>query len=365
MVSTKLYPEWPLSKLLHTPDRLANDVAIALMNMKSSDKAAIRGNVVGWSTPLRYQPVHDCFKILQIPPYYQEITFWDALAKYWGWILFFILWAIGGVAMYLRQLHLTRNLETTQDELIQTEKMAALGRLVAGISHEINTPIGIGVTAASYLRKETQSFEEAYKKEELTQSRFEDFIDHSLQSSEMILTNLDRAANLIQSFKQISVDQSSEEVRAFNVNEYLNSIVTSLHPKLKTTRHDIKIVCPEALQIVSIPGVFYQILSNLIINSVIHGFEDINEGHILIVVRRQGSHLEIVYKDDGKGVSKSNLAKIFDPFFTTKRSAGGSGLGTHIIFNLVTQKLNGTIHADSKEGEGLTFTIVLKDIKYV
>ena len=365
LVSTKLYPEWPLSKLQHTPDRLANDVAVALMNMKSNEKAAIKGKVVGWTTPLRYQPVHDCFKILQIPPYFQEIKFWDALAKYWAWILFFVAWAIGGVTMYLRQLHLTRNLQKTQSELVQTEKMASLGRLVAGISHEINTPIGIGVTAASYLRKETQNFEKAYKDESLTQSVFEEFIDHSLQSSEMILTNLERAANLIQSFKQISVDQSSDEIRVFYLDEYLQSIVTSLHPRLKTTKHNVDIICSKSLQIESNPGVFYQIISNLIINSIIHGFEEKEEGHMVISVRPIGSNLEVIYEDDGKGMSKTNLDKIFDPFFTTKRSAGGSGLGTHIVFNLVTQKLNGTITAESKEGEGLRFIMIFKDIKYV
>ena len=364
-ISTQLYPEWPFAKLKHTSSKLSKEVAVALMQMRPEDLAASSASIHSWNTPLSYQPVHNCFKTLKIEPYYHVIKFWNVVAKYWHWIIFYILLTIAGISMFIYQLRLTNNLQETQNELVQTEKMAALGRLVAGISHEVNTPIGIGVTAGSYLKQKANLFKEDYKNEKLTKSSFEEYIENFVQSSDIILTNLERAAQLIQSFKQISVDQSSDEIRSFYLNEYLNSIIRSLKPTLKLKTHDIDIICPEELQIESNPGVFYQIFSNLIINSVIHGFEKKDHGHITIEVKQRGSNLEIIHKDDGSGLSKSNLAKLFDPFFTTRRALGGSGLGTHIVYNLVTQKLNGTIHADSTEGKGLTYTMLFKGIKYV
>lgn len=365
MISTKLYPEWPFAKLKHTSDALSKQVAVALMQIQPTDKASTDAKIDGWGTPLNYQTVHECFKVLQIPPYFHAIKFKDVIYKYRYWILFYLFGAIAGISMLIYQLRLTRHLKLTQNELVQTEKMAALGRLVAGISHEINTPIGIGVTAASHLKQEVEGFNKDYKNETLTQSSFESFISTAVQSSDIILTNMDRAAQLIQSFKQISVDQSSDEVRSFYLKAYLNSIVTSLMPTLKSTGHTIEIICSESIQIESNPGVFYQIFSNLIMNSVIHGFEEKEHGQIVIVVNKEPHDLEITYKDDGKGIDKEGLAKIFDPFFTTKRDMGGSGLGTHIVYNLVTQKLNGTITASSHVGKDLTFNMHFKGIKYV
>ncbi len=367
LISTRLYPEWPLAKLRHTPDDLSKQVAIALMKMPSDHEAAVIGRVEGWYTPLSYQPVHTCFQVLQIPPYYHTISFLDVLQKYWMWILFYLLLALAGIAMIIYQFRLTKFLKETQDELVQTEKMAALGRLVAGVAHEINTPIGIGVTAASHLKKEIKEFNDEYKNESLTQSAFESFIDTSVQSSEIILNNLERAANMIQNFKQVSVDQTSETTREFLLKEYLESIIINLKPTLKQHAHTIDIICPPTLMIESAPGVFYQIFSNLIMNSVIHGFEEKENGHITITVRynENSSNIEITYKDDGKGMDKEGLKKIFDPFFTTKRSSGGSGLGTHIIYNLVTQKLHGTILARSHVGKDMVFIMNLKVKAYV
>ncbi len=359
-ISTKLYPEWPFSKLRHTSDELSKQVAIALMKMSSDSEAAKQARIEGWGTPLSYQPVHDCFRILQIPPYFQEINFWDVLSKYWGWILFYLSGAVAGIAMLIYQFRLTNHLKQTQDELVQTEKMASLGRLVAGVAHEVNTPIGIGVTAASHLKKEIDDFNKQYKDESLTQSNFESFIDVSVQSSEIILNNLERAAHMIQNFKQVSVDQSSDMIREFFLKEYLESIVINLKPTLKQHEHTIEILCSPTLMISSTPGVFYQIFSNLIMNSIIHGFEEKEKGQIIITVSMIKDGIEIVYKDNGKGMSKENLKKVFDPFFTTKRSSGGSGLGTHIVYNLVTQKLNGQITAQSHEGKDMVFIMNLK-----
>ncbi|MFC2074441.1 ATP-binding protein, partial [Campylobacterota bacterium] len=360
LISTKLYPEWPFSKLKHTSDELSKQVAIALMKMPADSDAAKKARIEGWGTPLSYQPVHDCFKTLQIPPYYQEINFWAVLKKYWAWIIFYLSGAVIGIAMLIYQFRLTKHLKETQNELVQTEKMASLGRLVAGIAHEVNTPIGIGVTAASHLKKEINDFNKQYKNESLTQSNFESFIDTSVQSSEIILNNLERAAHMIQNFKQVSVDQSSDMTREFFLKEYLESVVVNLRPTLKQHAHKIEIFCPETLMISSTPGVFYQIFSNLIMNSVIHGFEDKEKGQITITVHHNKDGIEIVYKDNGKGMDKNSLKKIFDPFYTTKRSSGGSGLGSHIIYNLVTQKLHGQITAQSHEGKDMVFIMKLK-----
>jgi len=365
LISTRLYPEWPLAKLKHTSDELSKQVAIALMQMSSACEAAIDANIDGWNTPLSYQPVHACFKVLEIPPYYQPIKFWKVMDKYKFWIVFYLFGAVAGISMLVYQVRLTSFLKRTQNDLVQTEKMAALGRLVAGIAHEVNTPIGIGVTAASHLKKEIKNFNESYRNETLSKNSFEDFIDTSAQSSNILLNNLERAANIIQNFKQVSVDQSSDKTRSFLLKEYLESIVINLKPTLKQTSPLIEILCPQSLQVESNPGAFYQIFSNLIMNSIIHGFEDKKQGHIIIKVHPKGNDVEIIYKDDGKGMGKENLAKIFDPFFTTRRSLGGSGLGTHIIYNLVTQKLHGTITAKSEEDQGLTFIMNFKGIKHV
>jgi len=361
-ISTKLYPEWPFAKVKKTSDKLSKEVAVALMKMPSDAKAAKIASIDGWNTPLSYQPVHAAFKTLEIPPYYQPIEFWDVILKYWGWILFYLFGAVVGIGMLIYQIRLTNFLKNTQDELVQTEKMASLGRLVAGIAHEVNTPIGIGVTAASHLKKEIKQFHAAFKEESLTQSAFESFIETSSQSSDILMNNLERAAEMIRNFKQVSVDQSSNEIRNFLFKEYLQSIIINLKPALRKHNHTIDIICSDTLHVESTPGAFYQIFTNLIMNSILHGFEDKEQGHILIKVEHKGTQLDITYKDDGKGMSKPDLKKIFDPFFTTKRSSGGSGLGTHIIYNLVTQKLHGQIAAHSQEGKSLTFTMHFKGI---
>ena len=363
LTSTKLYPEWPIAKLKHTPEVLSKKVAIALMQMSEDDKASISANIAGWTTPLSYQPVHDCFKFLKIPPYYQEIKFIDVLAKYKYWILFYLALAFGAITMFLYQLRLTDQLKSTQDDLVQTEKMASLGRLVAGVAHEINTPIGVGVTAASHLQKETTTFHKDYLDENVTQNAFEAYMDTSLKGTTIILDNLSRASDLIQSFKQISVDQTSDETRIFNLHEYIQSIINSLRPVIKNTQYNIELICDESIVIDSNPGVFSQIFSNLIMNSILHGFEGRERGIIIIsILLDNHNNLTITYKDDGLGMSKEAINQIFDPFFTTKRGSGGSGLGANIIYNLVTQKLNGSIKVQSELGKGLMFTMNFKGL---
>ena len=248
-------------------------------------------------------------------------------------------------------------LNMAQERLVGSEKMAALGGLVAGITHDINTPVGIGVTATSFLQERLHQLEAAYQAKTLSPKALEEFINEAKQSTSLLTTNLDRASELVESFKQIAVDQASEAVRTINFKEYLAEVVRSLHPKIKKTKHDINISCPEDLTLNLPAGAISQIFTNLIMNSLIHGFEGIDKGSIDIEITDDNDDVRILYRDNGRGVSAVQLEKLFDPFFTTKRDQGGSGLGTHITLNLVKQTLNGDIEVTSEEGKGLVYEI--------
>ncbi len=248
-------------------------------------------------------------------------------------------------------------LKETQKQLVESEKMAALGSLVAGVAHEINTPLGIGVTASSHIDELSKEFLKKYKEGKLTRSDFEKFMNSLRQSVDVILTNLNRAAELIRSFKQIAVDQSADDRRRFNVKEYVNEVLMSLKPKWKKTKHKVVLDCPDDLEITSYPGAFSQIITNLIVNSLTHAFEGKDEGTMILKFFRDGNSLVFEYSDNGKGIPEEVLPRIFDPFFTTKRGRGGSGLGLHILYNIVTQKLKGTVKCESKPGEGTKFVI--------
>lgn len=251
------------------------------------------------------------------------------------------------------------NLQQAEAQLIQTEKMAALGGLVAGIAHEINTPIGIGVTAASLLMEKTIAFTALFKSGMMKRSDLEKFLDMAQRSSQMTLTNLERAVELIQSFKQVAVDQSSESKRVFNVKTYLEEILLQLSPKLKATKHTIQVQGDAHLSLNSYPGAFSQIVTNLVMNSLLHAYAPNEAGHIQLTFQQTETQIIFEYADDGCGIPPENLSKIFEPFFTTRRGKGGSGLGLHIVYNLVTQKLNGKIQCESQLGTGTKFTITL------
>ncbi|MBF0370001.1 MAG: HAMP domain-containing histidine kinase [Magnetococcales bacterium] len=245
----------------------------------------------------------------------------------------------------------------TQTQLVQSEKMAALGGLVAGISHEINTPVGIGVTAASHLERKTQECADLYQHGTMKRSDLENYFETATESTEMILTNLQRAADLIRSFKQVAVDQSTHDCRDFLLREYIDKIMISLGPRLKKTRHTFDIVCDDKLLIKSRPGAFSQIITNLVINSLNHGFQSNEGGHIKLVVIPQGEEILIRYQDNGMGIPKEFQHRIFEPFFTTKRGQGGSGLGMHIVYNLITRNLKGTILCLDAPDGGAQFDI--------
>ena len=249
------------------------------------------------------------------------------------------------------------DLKSAQNKLVEAEKMAALGGLVAGVAHEINTPIGIGITAASLLAEKVTKFFDLYSKGQIKRSELEKFLDTAMQSSNMILSNLTRAAELIHSFKEVAVDQSSELKRTFNVKHYLEEILTSLTAKLRRTKHKVEIKCDENIVLDSYPGVLCQIVTNLVLNSLIHAYDPEDEGILTFDIMLEGDRLIFEYGDNGKGITPQNLSKIFEPFFTTKRGQGGTGLGLHIIYNLVTQKLKGTISCESQVEKGTRFLI--------
>lgn len=255
--------------------------------------------------------------------------------------------------------HTLEELKTAQKQLIESEKMAALGGLVAGIAHEINTPIGVGVTAGSTLANKTEALLETYKSGELKGADLKAYLNNAERSTSLILSNLQRARELVQSFKQVAVDQTSLEIRSFSVKTYIEKTLVSLGPKLKQTSHQVTIDGSENLTIKSCPGAFSQIVTNLVMNSLVHAYPEGRPGHLHFYFYQEGEWLFFEYSDDGQGIPHEHAERVFEPFFTTARAKGGTGLGLHIIYNLVTQTLQGTIHCESSKGTGAKFILSL------
>ena len=248
-------------------------------------------------------------------------------------------------------------LHQAQEQLVESERMASLGGLVAGIAHDVNTPLGVSVTAASFLQERLNNLKTDFEDKSLTSKNMASFIDEAEQTALLLLSNLERASDLIASFKQVAVDQTSETEREFVLGDYINEIIQSLKPSFKHTEHQINVSCPDNLVVTCAPGAIAQIVTNMVVNSITHGFESKAAGSVTLDVKEDGNNVVIHYQDDGKGLSEEELSKLFDAFFTTKRGEGGSGLGTHIMYNLVTQSLHGHIEADSTLGNGLQYTI--------
>jgi len=251
------------------------------------------------------------------------------------------------------------NLKKTQKKLIESEKMASLGGLVAGVAHEINTPVGIGLTGITHFLQTTKELEKLYKSDEMSQKDFEDYLETAKDIAHQINDNLEKTASLVKSFKQVAVDQTNEIKRVFNLKEYINAILFSLKNIIKKTQLEFDIKIEEEVILNSYPGIYSQIFTNLIINSIIHGYDDKAKGTIEIKVNKQNNNLLIVFKDDGKGIKEENISKIFEPFFTTNRKHGGTGLGLNVVYNLVTHNLKGTIECNSVEKEGTIFKLNL------
>ncbi|EAT11405.1 HAMP domain-containing protein [Bermanella marisrubri] len=251
------------------------------------------------------------------------------------------------------------DLKHTQQQLVEQEKMASLGELVAGVAHEINTPIGVGITAVSHLDNTVQRLRESFIAGTLTKQQFTDLLSGVNESSDILAANLKRAADLVKAFKSVAVDQTSAEARLFNLNDYIKDVLTSLRPKLKRVSHQVIMEVDENIDLYCDPGIISQIFTNLILNSLNHAFSDADEGKMEIKAEADEKNIHLTYCDDGEGIEPDLLPRLFDPFVTTKRGQGGSGLGTHIIYNLVTQGLGGTIHCTSELGKGACFDIVI------
>lgn len=251
------------------------------------------------------------------------------------------------------------HLQAQRNHLAEVDKMAAVGSRVAGFSHEINTPLGLGVTAGSFLEELAKRLAGLYSSGNLKRSDLEKYFADVGEGHQILLRNLHRAADLIKSFKHISVDEAGEQKRTFNLKEYFEEILLLLKPRLKNTEYRVTILCPEDLTLSSYPGIFSQIFINLIMNSLIHGFQNQPQGQITIQAMVENQQLTLHYQDNGVGIPPDIIDKIFDPFFTTNREGGGSGLGLHIIYELVTQSLKGTIRCESVVGEGTSFIITM------
>ena len=251
-------------------------------------------------------------------------------------------------------------LRNTQESLIEAEKLAALGGLVAGVAHEVNNPVGISMTVASTLARRCESFSSELEQGQMRRSRLVEFIEGNREAANQLVANLQRAGELIQSFKQVAVDRSHADRRQFDLRHSTEQILASLRPGLKKSHIELVTEIPPGIIMDSYPGHYGQVLTNLFLNAVKHGFDGVPEGTIHIEARSVGvGQVEINFYDDGRGMTEEVQRRAFDPFFTTRRSEGGTGLGLHIVYNLVTRRLGGRIMLSSAPWRGTTFRITL------
>ncbi|MBF0422191.1 MAG: CHASE domain-containing protein [Magnetococcales bacterium] len=244
-------------------------------------------------------------------------------------------------------------------ELIQAEKMAGLGNMVAGVAHELNTPVGIGVTASSELADRIQSFATLLREEGISKEELEEHVGCTSRLAELVRHNLERSADLVRSFKLVAVDLSEDMLQEFKVRPCLESTVMALHHELEAVRLATVIECSEDIEIYSNPGALARVVLNLVNNSCVHGYSPPSRGRIVMRCTIVDGLFTLVYNDDGMGMSEEVRRRIFEPFFTTRRHAGGTGLGMHIVYNLVTKTLGGSITCHSSLGEGAQFVIVI------
>ncbi len=252
------------------------------------------------------------------------------------------------------------NLKLAQDKLIRSEKLSALGGLVAGVAHEVNTPLGIAVTASSVLGETLSSLNLDFLQGKLSKQMFSDYLMQAEQNNQLLSNNLQRAAKLISDFKKTAVDQHSDQYLRFNLADSLNALITSLHPETRKRQAKIELKCEPSLKLKGYPSLIGQIITNLIMNSLVHGFDRPagQENLIRICIEEDSPWLKIDYQDNGLGIAKELQSRVFEPFYTTKRQQGGSGLGLSIIHNLV-EKLGGTLELAEPEQQGALFKLVL------
>jgi PAS domain S-box-containing protein len=253
-----------------------------------------------------------------------------------------------------------QHLQEAQASLVEAEKLAALGRLVAGVAHEINSPVGTSLTVASELARKSALFAAEVARGGLKRSSLNDFVRLVQSASSQLAGNLTRAAEMVQSFKQVAVDQSYLDRRVFDLGDLTEQVLAGMRSGLRKNHLVLNVECQSGLVINSYPGLYRQVLSNLFLNAVVHAFPDRRGGRIDIAMRESGQdEIEIVVADDGCGMSPEIRRQAFNPFFTTRRHEGSIGLGLHVVHNIVTIRLGGLIHLDSEDGEGTTVRLVL------
>ncbi len=249
-------------------------------------------------------------------------------------------------------------LHRTQKQLVEKEKMAALGTLVAGVAHEVNTPTGVSLTLATSLNRKTQELTALLQGKTMKYSDLQHYLATQDEGLGLIEANLQRIGELVTSFKRVSMDQSMDHRRPFAVKEYIQTVISALGAGLRPGTGQLRLDCPNELELNSYPGAFAQIITNLVSNSMSHGFKNKQVGHIDIRLKTHNQALLLDYRDDGSGMQPQTLEKLFDPFFTTDRQEH-TGLGMHILYNLVTQKLRGSVQCESEPGHGVHFMLHL------
>lgn len=249
-------------------------------------------------------------------------------------------------------------LKAAQGHLVQAEKMASLGSLVAGVAHEINTPLGIAVTATSYLGDETARLGELSATGRIRRSDLDRYVGIALETSTLVQSHIGRAAGLVQSFKQLASDHVADDRRRFALKEWLEDLATGLKPAWRKAGHTLSVECPDDVVMDSFPGALAQVLTNLVMNSLDHAYAEGETGRLSITISTPDARtVLLVYTDDGRGIPADCRNKVFDPFFTTRRSSGNTGLGLHIVYNLVTGQLGGRIELDEGAAAGTRFSI--------
>ncbi len=253
-------------------------------------------------------------------------------------------------------------LRRTQATLIQAEKLASLGQLVAGVAHEINTPVGVALTTATQMGDEARAFAQTASGQQIMRSKLIEFTERMSEGARLLFLNLTRAANLVHSFKQVAADQVSGESRTIELRTWLNELLTSLGPVLRKRQLAVEVECRPGLAIETYPGALGQVLTNLVVNAAVHGFDDGQAGQLRIAVHEPGfNRVALEVSDNGRGIPADQIGRVFDPFFTTARQRGSTGLGLHIVYNLVVQTLRGRIEVRSTPGRGTMFRIDIPD----
>ena len=252
-----------------------------------------------------------------------------------------------------------QQLQDAQDRLLASQKDAAVARMVSGLAHELNTPMGVGLTCASYIQDQTTELKRHYGDGLMSRSRFEEFLETSDEATRIIIDNLQRANDLVSGMRQAAADQHIERKRPVPLKNYLGDVLLSLGPRLRERHVEVAFRCPDDLTLMADPASLYRVLSNLVMNALQHAFEGMLVGRIQIDVRAQDNRVIMVFTDDGGGMTAEQQERIYEPFFTTSRGDGGMGLGLHIVFSLITRNLGGSIDCQSQVGQGTTFRIEL------